>query len=301
MRLQMHRYYFLGVLFIWTIFGCEDVIEVEAPGEAPRLIVDGLIRVDTTQPYLPVRIKVTETNSFFEEIPVTELERIVILVQEEEDGIFGPTGDVILKELTPGSGIYEPDTVNVDERIPTAAIENDKLLYSLIIEHKDRKYIAQTRYVPTVPIDHLEQGTGTLFEGDETEVLVTFTDVPDRRDYYLFDFDFNEYLVTEDEFYQGQQFQFSYFYDRKLEAGREIDISIVGADQEFYNYMSRIIEQTEQNFGFFETPRATVRGNVFDITGLDNIDVVDNTDRPNDFPLGYFAIVQEFKDTLLIE
>ena len=297
----MDRYFILGLLFICISFGCEDVIEVEAPGEAPRLIVDGLIRVDTTQPYLPIRIKVTETNSFFEEIPVTELERIVILVQEEEDGMFGPTGDVILKEFIPGSGIYEPDTVNVDERVPTAAIENDKLLYSLIIEHKGRKYIAQTRYVPTVPIDNLEQGTGTLFEGDETEVLVTFTDVPDRRDYYLFDFDFNEYLVTEDEFYQGQQFQFSYFYDRELAPGRQIEVSIMGADQEFYNYMARIIEQTEQDFGFFETPRATVRGNVFDITGLDNITVLDNTDRPDDFPLGYFAIVQEIKDTLVIE
>lgn len=297
----MDRYFILGLLFICISFGCEDVIEVEAPGEAPRLIVDGLIRVDTTQPYLPIRIKVTETNSFFEEIPVTELERIVILVQEEEDGMFGPTGDVILKEFIPGSGIYEPDTVNVDERVPTAAIENDKLLYSLIIEHKGRKYIAQTRYVPTVPIDNLEQGTGTLFEGDETEVLVTFTDVPDRRDYYLFDFDFNEYLVTEDEFYQGQQFQFSYFYDRELAPGRQLEVSIMGADQEFYNYMARIIEQTEQDFGFFETPRATVRGNVFDITGLDNITVLDNTDRPDDFPLGYFAIVQEIKDTLVIE
>lgn len=297
----MDRFIVLGVLFMCISFGCEDVIEVEAPGEAPRLIVDGLIRVDTTQTYLPIQIKVTETNSFFEEIPVTELERIVILVQEEEDGIFGPTGDVILKEFIPGSGIYEPDTVNVDERVPTAAIENDKLLYSLIIEHKGRKYIAQTRYVPTVPIEKLEQGTGTLFEGDETEVLVTFTDIPDRKDYYLFDFDFNEYLVTEDEFYQGQQFQFSYFYDRELAPGSEIEVSIMGADQEFFNYMARIIEQTEENFGFFETPRATVRGNVFDITGLDNINVLDNTDRPDDFPLGYFAIVQEIKDTLIIE
>ena len=75
----------------------------------------------------------------------------------------------------------------------------------------------------------------------------------------------------------------------------------MGADQHFYNYMDLIIEQTEQNFGFFETPRATVRGNVFDITDLDNINVVDNTDQPDVFPLGYFAIVQEFKDSLVIQ
>ena len=65
--------------------------------------------------------------------------------------------------------------------------------------------------------------------------------------------------------------------------------------------MNLILEQTDQDFGFFETPRTTVRGNVFDITGLDNINILDNTDRPDDFPLGYFAIVQEFKETLVIQ
>ena len=247
------------------------------------------------------QIKHTETNNFFEEIPVTELENIVLFVEEVVDGLTLNSGDAILKEEAPGTGIYVPDTFYVDERVPTAVIENENILYSLIIRHKGRKYIAQTKYVPAVPIDQLEQGTGTLFEGDETEVLVTFSDDPDTDNYYLFDFGFDEFLVTEDEFYQGQQFQFSYFYDQEFEPGREIEISIMGADQQFFNYMDLIIEQTEQSFGLFETPRATVRGNVFDITGLDNIEVLDNTDRPDAYPLGYFAIVQEFRDTLVIQ
>ena len=297
----MDRYFILGLLLIWISFGCEDVIDIELDETEPRLVVDGLIRVDTTQPYLPIRIKVTETNSFFEEIPVTELENMVLFVEEVVDGQFLNSGDAILKEEAPGTGIYVPDTEYVDERVPMAVIENENILYSLIIRHKGRKYIAQTKYVPAVPIDKLEQGTGTLFEGDETEVLVTFSDDPEADNYYLFDFGFNEFLVTEDEFYQGQSFEFSYFYDREFESGDEIEISIMGADQQFYNYMDLVIEQTEQDFGFFETPRATVRGNVFDITGLDNIDILDNTDRPDSYPLGYFAIVQEFKDTLIIQ
>ena len=35
-------------IIIPFIFGCEDVIEVDAPGEAPRLIVDALIRATRT-------------------------------------------------------------------------------------------------------------------------------------------------------------------------------------------------------------------------------------------------------------
>ncbi|MBO6534558.1 MAG: hypothetical protein JJ967_16130 [Muricauda sp.] len=45
---------------------------------------------------------------------------------------------------------------------------------------------------------------------------------------------------------------------------------------------------------------ATVRGNVFDITGLDNVTILDNVERPNDYALGYFGVVQEFSRELTI-
>jgi len=56
------------------LVGCEDVVDIEVPTEAPRLIINGIIRVDDlSQPFLPVEIRVSETNSFFEETPVTSL------------------------------------------------------------------------------------------------------------------------------------------------------------------------------------------------------------------------------------
>jgi hypothetical protein len=139
-----------------------------------------------------------------------------------------------------------------------------------------------------------------LFDEDETEVVVNFTDDPERNDFYLFDFGFGEYLVTEDEFYQGQEFEFSYFYDQQFFPGTIIEISIMGTDQSFYNYMDQLIEQSGDTQGPFQIPVSTVRGNVFDITDLDNIDVIDNVDQPNVFPLGYFAIVQEFTSNIVI-
>jgi hypothetical protein len=285
-----------------VMISCEDVIEVDLPTGDSRLIVDGLIRVDTTETYIPVAIKVSESTGFFEEIPVASLESIIIIYEQIEDGIVVFTGSSSLAEIEPGSGIYEPDpNFDSDQRIPTSVLQRENLRFNLIIRHRGRQYIAQTFYVPSVPVDNLEQGTGTLFEGDETEVLVSFTDNPDRVDFYLFDFGFDEFLTSEDEFYQGQQFQFSYFYDEEFDAGTELEISIMGIDQEFFNYMDLILEQTQQSFGFFETPRATVRGNIIDITDLDNINVTDNTNQPDVFPLGYFAIVQEFKETLVIQ
>lgn len=291
-----------AIVLSLVLISCEDVIEVEVPTTEQRLNVNALIRVDISQAFIPIEVKVSLTNNFFEEIPITEAESIVILAEEfDENGAVVNTRSSSLSEREPNSGIYVPDpNFSSDQRIPTVILNNN-ILFSLLIRHEGRVYLAQTRYVPTSPIDTILQGNATLFEGDETEVIVTFTDDFERDDFYLFDFDFEEFLVTEDEFYPGQQFEFSYFYDRTFESGRQIDISILGADETFYNYMDQIIVQSGDTQGPFQTPAATVRGNIFDVTDLDNSDVFDNVDQPNLFPLGYFAIVQEYKRTLTIK
>ena len=288
-------------LFLVTV-SCEDVIDVEVPTTEQRLNVNALIRVDISQAFIPIEVKVSITNNFFEEIPITEAESIVILAEElDENGVVINFRSSSLSEKEPNSGIYIPDpNFSSDQRMPTNILGKN-LLFSLLIRHEGRAYLAQTRYVPTVPIDTILQGNGTLFEGDETEIIVTFIDDFERDDFYLFDFDFEEFLVTEDEFYPGQQFEFSYFYDRTFDSGRQIAISILGVDETFYNYMDQIIVQSGDSQGPFQTPAATVRGNIFDVTDLDNLEVFDNVDQPNLYPLGYFAIVQEYKRTITIK
>lgn len=293
---------YTGLSTLLLLVSCEEVIQVEVPVDTPRLIVDGLIRVDERQPFIPVRIALTESNGFFDEIPVTRAENIIIQTER-----FDPEGNLIetlvssLAEEAPGTGVYIPDPdATFDQRIPTVFLD-ERVRFTLQIRHRGRQYLAQTHYVPTVPIAFLLQGRATLFEGDETEVIVAFTDPPGRGDNYLFDFGPQKFLVTQDTFYDGQFFQFSYFYEDPIEPGTELEISIMGSDTAFYNYMDLLLEQSEGNQGPFQTPVATVRGNVVDVTGIDNEDQVDNADRPDVFPLGYFAIVQEFRSSLTIQ
>lgn len=291
----------LNLFMILSFLGCEDVIEVDTPDQEQRLIVDGLLRVDINEPYIPVEIKVSLTSGFFNETSPTSVESMVIILEYMENDVVVATQVSNLAEKEPGTGVYIPDpNFSSDQRISIEGAD-ENILYSLLIKHQGRLYAAQTRYVPAVPIDNLEQGTETLFDDDETEVVVTFSDDPDRDNFYVFDFGFSSYLVTEDEFYKGQQFEFSYFYDRTFEPGTELQISVLGADRGFFNYMDQLIEQSREPQGPFQTPVATVRGNVFDITDLDNIDVLDNADQPDIFPLGYFAIVQEYTGTIDLE
>ena len=274
-------------LVLSFLTSCEDVIEIDVPSEEPRLIVDALIRIDTTVTTAPffAEVKVSTSSDFFGEISPARLDEITITNTMLNESI-------VLLETQPGSGLYRKDT-NVD--FMTSA----ELL--LQINYEGSIFVASTTYVPTVPIDKLEQGGATLFSGEETEIVVTFTDSPDRDDFYLFDFDFNEYLVTEDKFYPGQTFQFSYFYEDGIESGREIEISIIGVDKPFFNYMNQIIVQSGGDQGPFQTPAATVRGNIINVTNIDNNDSFDNVDNKDNFALGYFAVCQSFNKSLIIE
>lgn len=294
---------YVAVLFsIIILYSCEDVVEIDVPSEEPRLVIDALIRVDINEEFVPIEVKLATTSNFFGAIPAASAESVIILIEELDDnGVIIGTSSSSLAETSEGSGIYVPDpNFSSDQRIRTSFLERN-LRFLLVVEYEGRDYIGRTKYVPVVPIDDIVIGNETLFDGDETEVIVSFTDEPDREDFYVFDFDFGEYLVTEDEFFNGQQFEFSYFYDRTFETGREIDISILGADETFFNYMDQLIEQGGELQGPFQTPIATVRGNIFDATGIDNDDIFDNVERPGVFPLGYFAIVQEFKRPITIE
>ncbi|MDC8005014.1 DUF4249 family protein [Aureisphaera galaxeae] len=267
---------------------CEDVIEVDPPTEEPRLIIDALIRVDNTEQFTEARVFITLTSSFFESPTPVSVDQITML-NVDNPGSSGPDSGV-LNEVAPG--VYS-------KFFTTAEISQDRWL--LQVNYQGDIYVAFAEFVPSVPIDGVEQGDGSIFDEDDTEVIVTFTDEEQRNDFYLFDFDFGNFLATEDEFYQGQTFQFSYFYDEELEVGEQAEISILGIDQEFFNYMTTLIEQSEGDFGPFETPVVTVRGNFINATDIDNDGTFNNVGDPNNFALGYFAIAEEYKTTFVVE
>ena len=287
------------ILMFISFTACEDVIDVAVPESEPRLIVDALVRVDTTVAFTPLRIKVSRTASFFESIEPAQVNQITIT--NENTNEF-----VILTEDPNDPGVHVPFPIMGSIPINGDAVPTDFLAsgdrLTMTINDNGEIIIAFAQFIPTVPLDNTVQGDDILFDDDDTEVIITFTDAPDRRDFYVFDLDFGEFITTEDTFYQNQQFQFSFFYDNDLQAGQIINISILGADEPFYDYVTLLLEQSQQgDNGPFQTPAATVRGNFINASNIDNIEVLNNVDQPNNFILGYFAIAQEFKGTVIVE
>ena len=279
------KYIFLTLIAVFALSSCEDVIEVDTPTGDRRLIIDALIRIDTASAITEMRVVVGETNGFFETIPPANLQQITI------SNLDNPLPDaVVFNETEPG--VYV-------KSLQTDLLMQDRWL--LQIDFEDQFYLAEASFVAAPQIDQLEQGDGFVFDDDDQEIEVTFTDIAGEDNFYIFDFGFGEFLATEDTFYQDQQFVFSWFYDDPFEVGTELPISILGADQEFYNYMNQLIEQSEDDLNPFQTPTLTVRGNFINATDIDNDETVDNVENEQNFALGYFALVQQNTSIIVIE
>ena len=179
---------------------------------------------------------------------------------------------------------------------------NPENVLVLTFEYEEELYLAFANYVPAPEFISVTQGTETTLNDDETEIILSFMDPEDEDNFYVFGFGNGEYTVIEDTFFNGQEYTFSYFSSQNLEPNDDLLVTMWGVDEPFYNYMRQLIEQSERGENtLFQTPVSTVRGNILKVEDIDNVDLFNNVGRPQDFILGYFAVVQEHTVTLTIQ
>ena len=262
--------YFITVL---AFSGCEDVIDVELDDPQPRLVVDALIRVNTELPSNRVSVRLAISSNFFEEnTPVNDAE-------------------IRLSNLT----LDQQTTLNLDDSNGTysAVVDTDILtdgVLELQVAHNGSLYTAMNTFTPSTPITKLEQGDGELFGEDDIEIIIGYSDPGDQTNYYLIDYDQGEYFTQEDTFYQGQDFEFSYFHD-SAKPGDTLEVFLMGANQELINYMDQVLTLSgEDGLTPFQTPVTPARGNI-----------IGPEDDFENYTLGYFAVVEAFSQTLVIE
>lgn len=256
---------FILLLLLWS---CEDVVDVEVPTTEPKLVIDASIRYfpDSQDVLIENNIILTLTAPFFDN-KVLPAEGATVFITDL-------TTNQVFKYREGEDGIYFPQSFNFIPEFDTP--------YQLTVIYNNETYTATTTMQSSVPIDDIRKGSETLFDGDEIEVIITITDDPEKENYYLFDLDMNLYLPSEDRFFQGKTFPFSYFYE-KVEDNQELDIRLLGIDKAYFNYMTLLLEQSGQNSGGpFQAPPATLRGNIINTSNADNI------------ALGYFSISETF-------
>lgn len=259
----MKKYYYLFLIILPVALACEEAIDVELPTSDSRLVVDALIgyNENNDDPITIGQVKLTLTAPFLaEQVPVPENASVQII-----DNTSGEIFELVEQE----PGIFIDGFPN---------LEFNKS-YNLRIVYNDEIYIATEELVRTGTLISVEQGDGFLFDEQiETEVKVNFSDIVNERNYYLFSFGFDNYLVTDDEFYQDSNLNFSYYYEN-VDPGDLISVTLLGIDKEFADYVDQTLSQSgDGGGGPFSTVPATVRGNIMNVSDPENI------------AFGYFSI-----------
>jgi hypothetical protein len=117
--------------------------------------------------------------------------------------------------------------------------------------------------------------------GKNIEIKTFYNDPADESNYYLYKYSDSskpiiKYYADEDTFFQGNEF-FSISQNDDLKIGDKVTVSHYGISKEYYNYIILVSISGGKRWSF-QSPPATVRGNIINTTNADN------------YPLGYFSL-----------
>ena len=256
----------ISLLLIVLFTNCEKVIDVDVPSIEPKLIIDATFEVlfDENPVVANTFVKLSLSADYFDDTipPVTNAS--VFLTNLLDNSIINFTDEN-------EDGNYEP----IISFIPADNVE-----YELTIIYNNETYKGKATKVKSTPFTEIIQGDETLFSGDEIELKISFTDNVDVDNYYLFNIDTYNFITIEDRFFNGTDYNFSYFYeDENIELPKSIMLKMSGMTKEYYTYFEILVSQGGQNGGGpFQAIPSSLLGNMINKTNEEN------------FPLGYFHI-----------
>ena len=250
-----------------VIISCEDIIDINAPTEKPRLVIDASINWFKGTSGTNQDIKLTLTVPYFNN-SVPPAIGAQVSVTDSNNQVFNFIEDG-------QTGIYTNNNF-----IP---VINET--YTLNIIYQNETYTATETLKSVASIDYVDQNDNGGFSGNETELKAFYKDPADEENYYFFEFISDipvipSLEVYKDEFTNGNQI-FGFYTEEDLTTGDIVTIRNYGISEQFYNYMFVLLQQNSQEGGGpFETQPATVRGNCI------------NQTNPDNYPLGYFRASQ---------
>lgn len=261
----MKKILFPLVLLMTFFSSCEEVIDLELDTAAPKLVVEASIIWIKGSSGNAQKIKLTTTTGYYDqEVPIVTGANVSIT--NSDNTVFNFT------EI--------PDT---GEYACTNFVPEIGETYTLTIINNGETYTATETFQALSPITRIEQNNEGGFTGKDIEIKAYFNDPANADNYYLYRYEYSNqvsvsYNVDEDEFFQGNEFS-SRSQNDDLKKGDVIELSHYGISKQYYNYMNILIGIMGSNSGGpFQTPPATVRGNI------------SNSTNPKNYPLGYFAL-----------
>jgi hypothetical protein len=254
------------VLIAILFLSCEKVVDIDVPSIEPKLIIDASFQV------------------LFDELPVTANTVVKLKLSADYFDETIPTvsnATVFLTNLSDNTIIPFSDLNNNGDYTPIISfIPEDNRVYELTVIHGNETYKGKATKVKSTTIESVIQGDETLFSGDETEVKIAFTDNTEEENYYLFDFTNSLFTALEDRFFNGTDYNFSFFYqEEEIKIPTNVTVRMSGITKDYFTYFRILQNQSGSGGGGpFESVPSSLLGNMT------------NTKNENNFPLGYFHI-----------
>ncbi|MBP2282720.1 hypothetical protein H4V97_001038 [Flavobacterium sp. CG_23.5] len=262
----MKKITFYLILFI-AVFStsCEDVIDVTLDNAPSKLVIEAAINWKKGTSGNQQSIKLTTTTGFYStEIP--KVSGATVTIKNSANVVF------TFSEIA-NTGQYACTTF-----VP---VLNET--YMLTVVSKGNTYTATETLKPVTAITKIVQNNQGGLTGNEKEIKTFYQDPPSETNYYLYKYVYSNqvksnFYVDQDEFFNGNEF-FSISQNDDLKKDDKIEVSHFGISKAYYNYMSVLVSIAGNNGGGpFQSPPATVRGNI-----------INTTDSAN-YPLGYFTL-----------
>ncbi|WP_299671070.1 DUF4249 family protein [uncultured Polaribacter sp.] len=255
-----------SILFILLFANCEKVVDVDVPSIAPKLIVDASFEVlfDQNPIVANTIVKLRLSADYFEDNIPSVSNAVVFLTNLSDNTIINFTD-------TNSDGNFTPIISFIPE---------DDIVYELTVLYENETYKGKATKIKSPPFTSVIQGDETLFSGEEIEVKVAFKDDKSTENYYLFDFTNNLFLALEDRFFNGTDYNFSFFYQEdEIEVPTNVTVKMSGITKEYFTYYRILLDQSGTTGGGpFQSVPSSLLGNMI------------NTTNEANFPLGYFHI-----------
>ncbi len=261
-------------LFLFS--SCEEVIRLDLEEAAPRLVIDAQVARyyvnGSATPQNSVRVILSTSTGFYNTQPYYVNDAEVKITSQNTDTTY----DLALTASQ--RGVYELLSDVDDFEI----LDNSRFL--LEVTYNGETYSSSESLNPSVPIVGLEQvANSNLFDPDQIKLKVTYQDLVDQENFYIFRFGDSEFIPVEDRFVkEDTPFTFDYFLDDAPVAGEDLNFTIAlwGSDLFFNNYLNSILTINGEGRGSspFDTQPFSVKGNIYNTTTSDR------------YPYGYFRV-----------
>ena len=257
----------LYLILIIAVFlaSCEDVVEIDLDKAPPKLVIEAAINWKKGTAGNQQKIKLSTTSGFYStEIPTVS--GAIVSIKNSTNVVFS------FSEIA-NTGEYSCATF--------APAINET--YTLTVISNGNTYTATETLKSVARITKIVQNNQGGFSGTDVEIKTFYQDPAGERNYYLYKYVYSNQVksnlyVDQDEFFNGNTF-FSISQNDGLKKDDKIEVSHIGISKAYYNYMSVLLSIAGNSGGGpFQSPPATVRGNISNTTDAAN------------FPLGYFSL-----------